>query len=144
MRDGNGQATNYSESVDWFSFGCVLYELRVGVSPFRSAAANKFAVKWLANNKKPNNHGTTPASGSGGAAAAAVAAAGTMVAPSRSDRQPQRNKIDVAVMEMEVSFSPNEIKEIGFDYVDLCQALLAKNPAERLGKRSDDITMHPW
>lgn len=74
----------------------------------------------------------------------AIAKASSVSPNASHTTPPAKNKIDVAVTEMEISFTPNEIKDVGFDYVDLCQSLLQKNPAERLGKRTDDIMMHPW
>ena len=49
MRDCRGRSMVYNESVDWFSFGCVLFELRIGSSPFRTPHAKK----WMAALGKP-------------------------------------------------------------------------------------------
>ena len=38
-KDANGKRERYTESVDWFSFGCCVYEFLVGVSPFRTERA---------------------------------------------------------------------------------------------------------
>jgi len=45
VRDALGNPLVYNEAVDWFSFGCVLFELRVGCSPFRTP----YAKKWMAS-----------------------------------------------------------------------------------------------
>lgn len=38
-KDENGKRIAYGLSVDWFSFGCLLYEFIAGVSPFRTEVA---------------------------------------------------------------------------------------------------------
>jgi len=45
VRDAHGNPLVYNEAADWFSFGCVLFELRVGCSPFRTP----YAKKWMAS-----------------------------------------------------------------------------------------------
>lgn len=35
-KDARGHRVRYTQAVDWFSFGCVLYEMIIGYSPFRS------------------------------------------------------------------------------------------------------------
>jgi beta-adrenergic-receptor kinase len=41
-RDSQGKRERYSLSVDWFSFGCCIYEFLIGVSPFRTEAAKNW------------------------------------------------------------------------------------------------------
>ena len=41
-KDASGRRGTYDHCVDWFSFGCVLYEFRAGKSPFRTSAAKQF------------------------------------------------------------------------------------------------------
>jgi beta-adrenergic-receptor kinase len=41
-RDADGRRMRYNLSVDWFSFGCVIYEFLIGVSPFRTEIAKKW------------------------------------------------------------------------------------------------------
>ena len=41
-RDENGNRIRYFLSVDWFSFGCMLYEFIHGTSPFRTERARKW------------------------------------------------------------------------------------------------------
>jgi serine/threonine protein kinase len=41
-RDAQGKRLRYFLTVDWFSFGCVVYEFLVGVSPFRTEAAKRW------------------------------------------------------------------------------------------------------
>lgn len=36
MKDSKGHRIRYTQCVDWFSFGCVIYEMIIGFSPFRS------------------------------------------------------------------------------------------------------------
>ncbi len=36
LKDSKGHRIRYSQAVDWFSFGCVIYEMIIGFSPFRS------------------------------------------------------------------------------------------------------------
>lgn len=36
MKDSRGHRIRYTQCVDWFSFGCVIYEMIIGFSPFRS------------------------------------------------------------------------------------------------------------
>jgi len=38
-RDSKGKRIPYNQTVDWFSFGCVIYEFLCGVSPFRTEQA---------------------------------------------------------------------------------------------------------
>jgi beta-adrenergic-receptor kinase len=38
-RDPKGKRIPYNQTVDWFSFGCVVYEFLCGVSPFRTEQA---------------------------------------------------------------------------------------------------------
>ena len=38
-RDANGKRSRYTETVDWFSYGCCVYEFLVGVCPFRTDKA---------------------------------------------------------------------------------------------------------
>lgn len=38
----SGRRENYNLQIDWFSFGCVIYEFICGVSPFRTAKAKHF------------------------------------------------------------------------------------------------------
>ena len=38
-RDENGKRVRYNHMVDWFSFGCMLYEFLAGTSPFRTSKA---------------------------------------------------------------------------------------------------------
>ena len=42
-RDEDGRAKGYDACADWFSLGCVLFELRVGTNPFRTL----YAKKWM-------------------------------------------------------------------------------------------------
>jgi serine/threonine protein kinase len=42
-RDDEGHRIRYFLAVDWFSFGCMLYEFIYGTSPFRTDAAKKYA-----------------------------------------------------------------------------------------------------
>ena len=41
-RDADGKRMRYFLSVDWFSFGCCLYEFLYGVSPFRTDKARNY------------------------------------------------------------------------------------------------------
>ena len=41
-RDAAGKRERYTVCVDWFSFGCVVYEFLCGVSPFRTDRARKW------------------------------------------------------------------------------------------------------
>jgi beta-adrenergic-receptor kinase len=41
-RDAQGKRERYSLSVDWFSYGCCVYEFLIGVSPFRTEQAKNF------------------------------------------------------------------------------------------------------
>mmetsp|Transcript_22856 Transcript_22856/g.33385 ORF Transcript_22856/g.33385 Transcript_22856/m.33385 type:complete len:590 (-) Transcript_22856:230-1999(-) len=41
-RDQHGRRIRYRLSVDWFSFGCVMYEFLSGICPFRSVEARKW------------------------------------------------------------------------------------------------------
>lgn len=40
-RTRNGRRMQYTNSVDWWSLGCVIYELIEGICPFRTAKAKK-------------------------------------------------------------------------------------------------------
>ena len=42
QRDENGKRVPYGLSVDWFSFGCMLYEFYAGVSPFLTEVATNW------------------------------------------------------------------------------------------------------
>ena len=41
-RDAQDRKEKYTVSVDWFSFGCCLYEFMYGISPFRTEKARKW------------------------------------------------------------------------------------------------------
>lgn len=41
-RDSSGKRERYSLSVDWFSYGCCVYEFMYGISPFRSERARRW------------------------------------------------------------------------------------------------------
>ena len=41
-RDAQDKREKYTVSVDWFSFGCCLYEFMYGISPFRTEKARKW------------------------------------------------------------------------------------------------------
>jgi beta-adrenergic-receptor kinase len=41
-RDANGKRSRYTETVDWFSFGCCVYEFISGISPFRTDRARSW------------------------------------------------------------------------------------------------------
>ena len=41
-RDIGGKRERYTVTVDWFSFGCVVYEFLYGISPFRTERARKW------------------------------------------------------------------------------------------------------
>lgn len=41
-RDLGGKRERYTVTVDWFSFGCVVYEFLYGISPFRTERARKW------------------------------------------------------------------------------------------------------
>jgi len=47
-RDASGRKVKYTKSVDWFSFGCCVYEFLYGSSPFRSERAKT----WGGHDKK--------------------------------------------------------------------------------------------
>ena len=47
-RDANGRKIKYTKAVDWFSFGCCVYEFLYGSSPFRSERAKT----WGGHDKK--------------------------------------------------------------------------------------------
>lgn len=38
-RDIHGRRLQYTEVVDWWSLGCIIFEMRHGKSPFRTTAA---------------------------------------------------------------------------------------------------------
>ena len=44
-RNHKGRRLNYGHAVDWFSFGCCLYEFISGYNPFRSQEALRFGMK---------------------------------------------------------------------------------------------------
>ena len=41
-RDANDKRERYTVTVDWFSFGCVVYEFLYGISPFRTEKARQW------------------------------------------------------------------------------------------------------
>lgn len=41
-KDANGKRERYFLSVDWFSFGCCMFEFMLGLSPFRTERARKW------------------------------------------------------------------------------------------------------
>eukprot|EP00607_Mallomonas_marina_P011241 CAMPEP_0182416120 /NCGR_PEP_ID=MMETSP1167-20130531/234_1 /TAXON_ID=2988 /ORGANISM="Mallomonas Sp, Strain CCMP3275" /LENGTH=328 /DNA_ID=CAMNT_0024588561 /DNA_START=977 /DNA_END=1963 /DNA_ORIENTATION=- len=47
-RDSSGRKIKYNKAVDWFSFGCVVFEFLYGSSPFRSERAKT----WGGHDKK--------------------------------------------------------------------------------------------
>jgi len=47
-RDASGRKIKYTKAVDWFSFGCVVFEFLYGSSPFRSERAKT----WGGHDKK--------------------------------------------------------------------------------------------
>jgi hypothetical protein len=46
FRDANNRSRPYNQNVDWFAFGCVLFEMRVGHNPFRTSAALQWAKSF--------------------------------------------------------------------------------------------------
>jgi serine/threonine protein kinase len=73
-RDASGKKDKYFKQVDWFSFGCLLYEFTYGCSPFRTNIAR--------------NWGCPP---------------GTKLKPTATKEERDRC-IDMAVLEMEVEY----------------------------------------
>lgn len=41
-KDVNNKRERYTLSVDWFSFGCCIYEFLYGISPFRTERARQW------------------------------------------------------------------------------------------------------
>jgi serine/threonine protein kinase len=39
----------YTEASDWWAFGCFLYEMIYGISPFYSSSADRIISKILSN-----------------------------------------------------------------------------------------------
>ncbi|CAM9125538.1 unnamed protein product, partial [Ectocarpus fasciculatus] len=57
-RDEQGNRIRYFLSVDWFSFGCMLYEFIHGVSPFRTETARKWGGRDKADRDKAIDQAT--------------------------------------------------------------------------------------
>jgi serine/threonine protein kinase len=101
-RDEEGKRVRYNHMVDWFSFGCMLYEFMAGTSPFRTARAKA----W------------------GG-----------------YERKDRDKAIDKAILEMEPEYND----KFDDNARDICDRLLDKNPATRLGVNGvEEIMDHPW
>jgi beta-adrenergic-receptor kinase len=45
QKDASGHRQTYDQTVDWFSFGCCVYEFISGYNPFRSQDALQFGLK---------------------------------------------------------------------------------------------------
>jgi len=112
-RDASGHGRVYDHMVDWFSFGCVVYQFLSGSSPFRSSQAKQ----WIETRDKTQS-------------------------------LTKKERIDVAVLEMDVVFPPNKFDDPVFE--DLCRGLLRKTPSHRLGSGPTGaaggrvIMTHPW
>jgi beta-adrenergic-receptor kinase len=126
-RDSEGRKQPYGLSVDWFSFGCCIYEFLIGVSPFRTERARNWGEHG-AGTRAHQYHANQP--------------------------DPQRNlndvnhhianakdrAIDLAILEMEPDYmSMDEVSK------DLLKKLLKKEPRDRLGFRGyKEVKRHPW
>ena len=51
-KTSEGKRERYFLSVDWFSYGCVIYEFLVGTSPFRTEKAKQFGYDLLKNSSE--------------------------------------------------------------------------------------------
>jgi len=54
--DPHGKKTAYDQSVDWWSFGCVVFEMLVGKCPFRTSSAKGYYQKLFS---KPSPGGNS-------------------------------------------------------------------------------------
>ena len=117
----------YGVSVDWFSLGCMVYELLTGSSPFNSPRAQD----WINGRVADTEEGVA--------------------------RIDPKAGLELAVLEMDPCFDddvivarPGQAPESAVDRaraLDFCRCLLDKDPTCRLGRESDGasaVMAHAW
>lgn len=64
VRDANNRSRSYTPVVDWFAFGCVLFEMRVGCNPFRTSHARHWAQSFDRRQRREMEGNNNNSSGS--------------------------------------------------------------------------------
>ena len=111
-KDSNGKREKYYKQVDWFSFGCVVYEFLIGCCPFRTSKARNWKLNVVQGGPRPT-------------------------------KEEREQAIDLAIKEMEPDFDPGVFRDPVT--VQFIQALLHKNPQQRLGcDGGHEVYNHAW
>lgn len=132
-RDEEGHRLCYGVTVDWFSFGCVVYEFIHGKSPFRSHKAKHFKAKGAEGDADDAGDDEETKKRKSKDA---------KLKKQKSKGKGELDPISLATLEMEIEYNDD-----AFDAPTkaFCARLLERDPAKRLGANGgEEIMEDPW